>query len=62
MNFPREGEGVPSPYSPWSLFFARLHGLKTAWKLSEIEVKLLSRTKRRYFLARNYLQRGRYKN
>ena len=45
-----------------SLFFARLHGLKATRKFSEIEIKLVSPTKRAFFLARNYFQKGRYKN
>ena len=32
-----------------SLFLARLHGLKAAWKFSEIQVKLISHTKRAFF-------------
>ena len=41
-----------------SLFFARLHGLKAAWKLSEIQVKLISRTKRAFFPRQKLSPKG----
>ena len=40
---------------PWEIsivILARFHGLKAAWKLSEIQLKLISRTKRAFFSSK----------
>ena len=41
-----------------SLFLARLHGLKAASKFSEIQVKLISRTKRAFFFSPETISKG----